>query len=113
MRYFLIHSVTFLFLVSQLWTSAISYVCYMNDGQTIVEFCDSSESEEESKKHEKKKDHKYRLDVHLNKRESLAINRLVKVLSTTVLRTLHHPEILTPPPESNFLSIKYNKCPFY
>lgn len=84
------------------WTSTLSY-CWSDVDlwPNLIELCDipDAESEKEEQKSEKDGDDKIR-SFH-SKKELLTTNLLSKNFLSKHGQSLHHPDIITPPPEQN------------
>jgi len=99
-----LQSVVYILLISQVWTNAISH-CYWLVGEesdrvemTLEDGELENESEEkESKKEEKEKDNRFQADLHILILGHKILN--ARFLHSTYLLSLHHPDVVTPPPK--------------
>lgn len=97
----ILKAIAFCVLIGLLWSNAASYYGWMMDKNGIaVEICDPLDGENEKKELEEKLDDKVRTAFSAYQTQAA---RLAGRCAYAIyyLRSLHHPEILTPPPEPN------------
>lgn len=95
-------SIIYLLLIGQLWTNAVSYRQWMIDSDLkLIELCCCDESESGEEDNKKEKADKYRMGLY-TARFGIG-QKVINILHSEGFRSLHHPEITTPPPESFFL----------
>ena len=92
--------IVLLVIISLCWANIVPY-CHSNPDikLDLLERCDPIDGESEKKEKKSEKDGNDKIPIHSNKKKNIATLSGLKNFLLVNVRSLHHPEILTPPPE--------------